>query len=185
MPTTLRALAALGLAALAAPLALAQSQDHGYVGLHGGRAEYNTECGIAASCDDANGAWKVYAGAAINPWLGLELGYVDMRHADRAGGTSKARGVNLSLVGRLPLGDMFHVYGKLGATYGRTDVSAGLGQLVPTGDDKGFGATGGVGAGIDFNRNWSLVLEWERQQFRFVGGRQDVDLTSLGVLYRF
>ncbi|SHN14662.1 outer membrane beta-barrel protein [Rhizobacter sp. OV335] len=176
----------IGIAAVfVSSTALAQSGEHGYIGLNGGRAEYNTDCGVQASCDNASGAWKVYAGAAVNEWLGIELGYVDMRHADRAGGSAKARGVNLSLIGQVPLGDMFHIYGKLGTTYGRTDVSAAAGQPVATGDDKGFGATGAVGAAVDFGRNWTLALEWERQQFRFVGGRQDVDLTSLGLIYRY
>jgi OOP family OmpA-OmpF porin len=184
MNPTMRA--SVGIAAIfLASAALAQSSQHGYIGLNGGRAEYNTDCGVLASCDNADGAWKVYVGGAVNDWLAVELGFVDMRHADRAGGSSKARGVNLSLVGQVPLGDMFHLYGKLGTTYGRTDVSAGVGQPVATGDDKGFGATGGVGAAIDFARTWTVALEWERQQFRFVGGRQDVDLTSLGVIYRY
>ena len=48
--------------------------------------------------------------------------------------------------------------------------------------DDGIGLTYGVGANIHFTRRWSARLEWER----FVDvGDGDVDLGSLGMMYKF
>jgi len=39
---------------------------------------------------------------------------------------------------------------------------------------------------FDFDRNWSATLDWERHQLKFEGSdRKDVDLTTLGIKYRF
>ena len=56
--------------------------------------------------------------------FGFELGYTDFSQVNRAGGRTKANGVNLSLIGKLPLGDAFNLLGKVGTLYGRTDVSS-------------------------------------------------------------
>jgi OOP family OmpA-OmpF porin len=157
----------------------------GYVGLNVGRGEYNTACGAGLTCDDSNSAFKLYTGGMFNRWLGLEFGYLNVGDADRNGGATRAQGVNLSLVATLPLGERFNIYGKAGTTYGRTKTSAVGGAPVLAGKENGWGPSVAIGASVHINRNWTAVLEHERHEFRFVGGREDVDMTSLGVKYRF
>lgn len=159
----------------------------GYVGLNLGQSDYSDlSCGAGGfSCDDKDVAGTVYTGGMFNDWLGVELGYLHMGRVDRAGGRTEAQGLNVSLVGRLPL-QQFNVFAKGGTTYGRTKVSADALSLVPAGKDSGWGASYGAGVGLDVTPTTSVVLEWARHDFHFEGvGKQEVDLTSLGVKYRF
>ena len=158
----------------------------GYVGINLGRSDYGTPCGGGNfACDKPRVAGKVYSGGMFNDHLGLELGYVHMGRADRAGGRTDAQGLNASLVGRVPFG-AFNAFAKGGITYGRTHVSAAGASGLPTGTGSGWGASYGAGLGWDFNRTSGLVLEWERHDFRFRGlGKQDVDMTTIGYVHRF
>ena len=159
----------------------------GYVGLNLGQSDYGDQsCGVGGfTCDDGGVAGTVYTGGMFNDWLGLELGYLHMGRAERAGGRMEAQGLNVSLLARLPL-QQFSVFAKGGTTYGRTKVTADPLALVPTGKDSGWGASYGAGVGLDVTPNASVVLEWARHDFHFAGtGKQDVSLTSLGLKYRF
>lgn len=158
----------------------------GYFGLNVGRPKYDTGCGTPGfECDDGDTSVRVYTGGMLNPFFGVEFAYLHMGDADRSGGTTRAQGVNLSLVGRVPVGDLFGVFAKVGTTYGRTRVSASPLSLVETGSDNGFGLSYGAGASFDFTRNWAVLLEWERHDFRFPGGRDPVDAGSVGLKYKF
>jgi OOP family OmpA-OmpF porin len=157
----------------------------GYVGLNLGSPQYSTPCGVGFSCDDPNTSVRLYTGGWINPNLGIEFAYLHMGSADRAGGTVRAQGVNLSLVGRVPFAERFGVFGKLGTTYGRTRQSAAAGSGVTTGNENGFGVSYGFGASWDVARNWTLLVEWEHHDFKFASGREPVKAASLGVQYRF
>jgi OmpA-OmpF porin, OOP family len=159
----------------------------GYVGLNLGKSEYSDEqCGAGAfACDDADLAGTLYTGGMFNEWLGMELGYVNMGKSDRAGGRTEAQGLNVSLVGRIPI-QQFSVFAKGGTTYGRTKVTADALSLVPSGKESGWGASYGAGVGLDVSPATSVVLEWARHDFHYAGiGKQDATLTSLGLKYRF
>lgn len=163
--------------------------QNGYVGLNVGRPSYRTGCGSAAfACDDPSASLHLYAGGLFNPYFGLEVGYLHMGDADRGGGTTRAQGLNFSLLGRVPVGSMFSVFGKLGTTYGRTSTStsASAGSGIATGKDSGWGESYGLGLSADLGSNWSAVLEWQRHRFHFAGNNKEaVRTTSLGVKYRF
>lgn len=157
----------------------------GYVGFSGGQADFDVACTGGFSCDDSNRAFKVYTGGMFNQNFGLEIAYVQPGEADRAGGEVEAKGLNLSLIGVLPFNETFEVFGKVGATYGWTDTDASA-PGVATGDEEGVGASYGVGLNIFFTPNWGAVVEWERHRFEFAGdNKEDVEMTTVGVKYRF
>lgn len=159
----------------------------GYVGLNLGKPEYDTPCGAGGfTCDDPSADGYLYTGGLFNDWLGLELGYYYGGKAERAGGRTKAQGLNLSLVARVPLG-AFNIFAKGGAIYGQTNVSSVAASNIPGGRERGWGASYGAGVGFDFTPRSGLVLEWARREFRYPGGggRQDLDSTSLGYVMRF
>jgi hypothetical protein len=80
----------------------------------------------------------------------------------------------------------FSLVGRIGTTYGWTETSVGLGVPEPAGDRNGFGASFGAGASWDFDRNWSLTLDWDRHHLKFAGGEnKNVDVALIGVKYRF
>ena len=159
----------------------------GYLGLSLGRSRYNVDCGGAAFiCDRSDQAVKVTAGAMSGNFWGVELGYLDLGRIARAGGTTKAQGLNLSVVGKAPVGWQFSVFGKVGATYGRTETSALAGSGIAGGTERGMGLSYGAGVSYDFTPRLSATLEWDSNDFRFAsGGRDPVRSTSLGLQYRY
>ncbi|MDB5868973.1 MAG: OmpA domain protein transrane region-containing protein [Polaromonas sp.] len=159
----------------------------GYIGLNLGQSNYSLGDGIGPfSSDDHDTVYNIYTGSFFSPNFGLELGYTHFGKIDRAGGRTKAEGINLSLVGRAPVSQSFNLLGKLGTTYGRTDVSAFPGSGVASGKENGFGLSYGVGAEYVFNPQLSAVLQYDEHRLKFAGdGRDRINATTVGLRYRF
>ncbi|MBN9410245.1 MAG: porin family protein [Burkholderiales bacterium] len=158
----------------------------GYIGLNLGRSEYNVDSGTPGLTFDNKGDFgKLTLGSLVNQNLGYEISYMHNGDITRGGGETKAQGLNFSVVGRIPLAEQFSLFGKLGATYGRTRTDAIVGSGISSGKDSGWGVGYGVGASWDFAPQWSLVAEWERHDYHFVGSKDGVDAASIGVRYRF
>jgi hypothetical protein len=158
----------------------------GYIGISGGKPDLKTDCVAGQNCEDPDSAWSVYLGGQFNPYLGLQLGYLQLQDADRNGGDTKVRGVNISLTGAVPLGSNFSLNGRLGGTYGWTKTSVGAGVPAASGSEEGFGVAYGVGASWDFDRHWSVTLDWDRHRLKYAGDqKKDTDIASIGLRYRF
>jgi hypothetical protein len=163
----------------------------GYIGLNVGRSRFHADCGVSdflsnTDCGRRDTMLHGYAGSMIGTFWGAELGYVDMGNISRGGGTTRARGVNLSAVGKFPIAAGFGAFGKVGTTFGRTRTSSEFGSGVTEGTREGFGLSYGVGVSYDFNERVSAVLAWDSHDFRFAGGGRDpIRVTSLGVQYRY
>ncbi len=158
-----------------------------YIGLNAGQSDFSLDNGTGIFGSDRHDtAYSIYVGSYFNYNFGFEVGYTDFGSVSRAGGRTKADGINLSLVGKLPLGESFNLLGKLGTTYGRTDVSSAAGSGIAAGSESDFGWSYGVGAEFTFNPKWSAVLQYDEHDLKFAGGGRDrVSATSLGVRYRF
>lgn len=160
----------------------------GYVGLNLGRPNWKLDCDDALGvyrCDDPDTRMDLYTGGLFNGWLGGEIGYTNEGKFDRAGGRARAEGIKLNLVLRAPMGP-FNAFAKGGTIYGRTRVSADALSGVATGKEDGWGVSWGAGVGYDFTPNLGAVLEWSRNEYRFKGaGKDDVDSTNIGLVYRF
>ena len=177
-----------------APVAQAQSSNYSlyapgasYVGLNAGKSDFSLGSGIGNfTSDKRETVYSIYAGSYFNPNLGLELGYTNLGRINRAGGNTKAEGANLSLVGKFPVGSSFNLMGKLGTTYGRTDVSSAPGSGIVSGNESGFGVSYGLGAEYTFDPNWSAVLQYDAYDLKFPGsGRDRVSAATAGLRYRF
>ncbi len=157
------------------------------VGLSLGQSSYRIGCGGGAfACDDSDRSVHAYLRSMHSERWGAELGLVDMGRMDRGGGSTRAQGINLSLVGNAPMGHGFNLYGKLGTTYGRTRVSSDAASPVVGGRESGFGLAYGAGVSYDFTPRLSAVLAWDSHDFNFPGGeREPVRATSLGLQYRY
>lgn len=158
-----------------------------YVDLSAGKSDFSLGNGIAGfNSDDRDNAYTVRAGSYFNENLGMELGYTDFGKINRAGGSTNADGVSLSLVGKFPLSPSFNLLGKIGTTWSRTDVSANPASGITSGSEDGFGWSYGVGAEFAFSPQWSAVLQYESHDLKFAGDRNDnVAATTLGVRYKF
>lgn len=162
-------------------------RGNSYIGLNAGRSDFSVGNGIGVfTHDQGDVAYNIYAGSYFNNNFGFEFGYTDFGRVNRAGGSTKADGINLSLIGKLPVGSSFNLLGKVGTTYGRTDVSSAAGSGVTAGSDSGFDWSYGVGAEFAFNPQWSAVLQYDEHYLKFAGGSRDrVSATALGLRYGF
>jgi len=149
--------------------------DRGYIGFNLGEARYG---------DGDDFGYKIFAGGRINPFLSVELGYVNFGDVSRFGGTAEAYGANLSLIGTVPVTEHVSLYGRLGTTYARTKQSAGT-PGSPSGRENDFGISYGVGVGFNLTTNVQLIGEWERHRVDFAGGRENISLYTLGLRYMF
>ena len=94
-------------------------------------------------------------------------------------------------VGSIPVMDRFSLYGKLGLYHAETkrNITGTLGPITSTDNDKETNTdlTFAFGARFDITRNLGLRAEWQR--YLDVGGGEigedDVDVLSVGVLWRF
>ena len=208
MKTT--SIALLGLAASAMGMsAPATAQDsgtyldgRGYLGAAIGQAKFKKSCsgltgvGFAGSCDEKDTAWKVFGGYQAHRYFGLELGYTDLGETSAAGTIAgvpvsaaiEAKGIELTVVGTVPLGDRFSAYAKVGAFRWDVDARATVGAVTTSTDDKGTNFTYGFGLNFHVNPNIAVRAEWQR--YNDVGdssttGRGDVNMVSAGVLFKF
>ena len=165
-----------------------RNANNRYIDLNVGTSDFNQNNGSSLYPSDSRyTTYGVHLGAySDNSGLGLEVGYTDFGRLNRAGGTTRADGFNLSLVGKIPFGTALNLIGKVGAVYGRTDVSAAAGSGVTPGSEAGFDLTYGVGVEYAVNSKWSAVLQYDENYLKFAGGSRDrVKVTALGVRYRY
>ena len=160
-----------------------------YFGFGVGQTDYRLGNGSGLyGSDNRSTAYNLSAGSYFTNNVGVEVGFTDFGRINRAGGQSRADGFNLSLVGKLPLAPSFNLLGKIGTTYGRTEVSALAGSGITPGRDVGFGLSLGLGAEYMVTKNWSGVLQYDVHDLRFAGGASDRDrigVTTLGLRYTF
>lgn len=159
----------------------------GYIGLNAGQSDFSLGDGRRPfSSDRHDTVYSIYSGSYFNENFGAELGYTNFGKISRAGGETKAQGINLSLIGKLPLSAQFNLLGKLGTTYGRTDVSSNPASGIASGRESGFGVSYGVGAEYSFTPQMSGVLQYDEHRLKFAGsGRDRVSATTVGLRYRF
>jgi OOP family OmpA-OmpF porin len=158
-----------------------------YFGLNIGQSDFSLPGGTGAfPSDNKDTSYNIYGGSYFNNNFGLELGYTDFGKANRGGGETEAQGINLSLVGRLPLSNSFNLLGKLGTTYSHTRVSSSPASGIASGSESGWGVSYGIGAEWAFTPALSAVLAWDEHDVKFSGtGNERISTTSLGLRYRF
>jgi opacity protein-like surface antigen len=158
-----------------------------YIDLGVGRSEFSLSNGLVDfNSDKRDTAYSLRAGSYVNNTFGMEAGYTDFGNINRAGGSTKANGLNLSLIGKFPLSEQFNILGKVGTTYSRTEVSAASGTGVVSGSESDFGLSYGLGVEFNFTPQWSAVMQYEEHKMKFAGGETDrVGNTTLSARYRF
>ena len=208
------ALSAVGLAALSSTAVFAQ--DSGYSGWYGGAnlgrsaatiddPRINSSLlssGFSSSSivdDDRSTGFKVYGGYQINKNFAVEGGYFDLGKfgytattvpAGTLNGNIKLRGLNLDLVGIVPLTEKFSMFGRAGLNYAQArDSFSGTGAVRVTNPNPRKNDTNyKLGLGLQYALSESLAVRAEAERFRVndaVGNRGHVDLFSVGLIYQF
>jgi len=150
------------------------------------------------STDERDLGFKLFGGKQLNQYFALEAGYFDLGKfgfaATTAGngnlrGEAEFRGVNLDLVGQLPLSQRLSLLGRIGAQYTRTSTHFG-GNLLPGASKASASenkANAKAGLGLEYKLSEALALRGEVERYRIsdaVGNRGDVDLVSLSLVYK-
>ena len=214
-PCALRTLSAITLAALAAlgsAPALAQSDSYAYGGVALGQsrgqideARINVRLippGVAVSgqqTDERGTAWKAFGGYQFSRYVGIEAGYFDLGSLDFTSTTTpagklqsrtKVQGLNLDLIGYLPLTDQLSAMGRVGAQYARTrgdyTGSGAVGSFSNTPSERRGDIKSGLGLQYAFNP--SFLMRGEVERYRIgdaMGGRDHANVYSVSLVFPF
>ncbi len=158
-----------------------------YLGFNAGQSNYRLNNGAGGfASENRKNAYSIYGGGYFNNNFGVELGYTDFDRINRAGGSTRAEGYSVSLIGKAPLSPAFNLLGKIGTTYGRTDVSTNPASGIVPGKESKWGLSYGIGAEYAFTPSVSAVLQYDEYRMKFAGtGNEKVSNTSLGLRYNF
>jgi OOP family OmpA-OmpF porin len=152
------------------------------------------------SKDERDLGFKLFVGKQLNQYFAVEAGYFDLGKFDFAATTSgngllrgetELRGVNVDLVGQLPLTQRLSLLGRAGLQYARASTHFSGNRLdAVTNPNPPHGGRRGakVGLGVEYKLSEALALRGEVERYRVndaVGNRGDVDLVSLGLVYKF
>lgn len=149
--------------------------------------------------DNRDTGYKVFGGYQFNRNIALEGGYFDLGSFNYGlnttpigsfSGSTRVRGLNLDLVGTLPLSSQFSVFGRVGAAYAQTKANfASTGAVAPsTFDTQRKDTNLKLGIGLQYAITEALSLRAELERYRIndpVRNRGHVDMASLGLVYRF
>ncbi len=207
--------AALTLLSLAAMSTCAVAQDaNWYMGANIGQAKATIDdarinssllgAGFSSTTiadDDRDTAYKVFGGYQINPNFAIEGGYFNLGRfgytantvpAGSLIGDVKVQGINLDLVGTLPITERISVLGRVGAHYDEANGSyrtTGAAQAFNFNPNPSTRETNlKVGLGLQYAITESLALRTEIERYRIndaIDNRGDVDTVSVGLVYRF
>ncbi|MEK8090838.1 outer membrane beta-barrel protein [Thermithiobacillus plumbiphilus] len=204
----------LGLAIIAAIISpVAMAADNGwYVGANIGQSRANIDDeGITRSLlqsgatsvsiqeDNRDLGYKIQAGYQFNRYLALEGGYFNLGKfsytantvpAGTLNGNIRIQGINLDAVGMLPLTQRFSALGRIGVNHAQSrDSFTGTGAVqVLDSNPRKTDTNYKFGVGVQYALNDALAMRAEAERYRIddaVGNKGDVDLFSLGLIYRF
>jgi OOP family OmpA-OmpF porin len=209
-----RASGSLGLVALAiiaSPLAMAD-ESFWYGGANVGRSSATIDDqrisnglstgGFTANSivnDDRSTGFKIFGGYQLNKNFAIEGGYFDLGKfgytattvpAGTLSGNIKLKGLNLDLVGILPITDKFSAFGRAGLNYAQAkDSFNGTGAVLVTNPSPSKNDTNyKFGLGLQYAFTDALAMRAEAERYRIndaVGNKGHIDLVSVGLIYRF
>ncbi|OIQ92505.1 outer membrane protein A precursor [mine drainage metagenome] len=149
--------------------------------------------------DKRDTGYKIFGGYQFNRNFAVEGGYFDLGRfgftattvpAGTLFGNIKLRGLNLDLVGTVPITEKFSAFGRVGVDYAQArDNFTGNGAVSVLNSSPSKRDTNlkfGLGLQYAFTPTLDMRLEAERYRINdAVGNKGDVDLVSLGLVYRF
>ncbi len=179
----------------------------GYVGASIGQSDFDVDCTGLTTCDTKDTGYKLFGGHMFTPYLGVEGGWVDLGKVkatlDIVGpppvedisaivftGSAelKSSGLFLAGIAAAPIGNG-SVFGKIGLANLKSEFTVTALGVSDSTSTRHTDVFYGIGAGYNFTKNFGVRAEWERFRIKYSDGidefKDDVDLLSVGVIYRF
>lgn len=208
----LHVLCLASLAVLGSTQALAQNAGHFYGGVGAGEARSKIDddrinaslIGSGATStsithDQKDMAYKVFGGYQFNPYIGMEAGYFNLGEfgfkstttpTGTLDGRIKVDGINLDLVGTLPVNDQLSLLGRVGVHNARArDTFTATGAVVVTNPNPEIKETNyKAGVGFSYKFSQSMTLRGELERYRIndaVGNKGDINVASLSLVFPF
>ncbi len=151
------------------------------------------------SKDDSDTGYKLFGAYQFNENFALEGGYFDLGEfgymattapAGTLGGDIAVSGLNVDAVGILPFTENFSLLGRIGLVYAEAedsfDGTGSVNMLDSSFSESDTNYKYGAGLQYDFTQSFGIRVESERYRIDdAVGNKGDIDLLSLGLVYRF
>ena len=199
------------LAALGSTQSIAQNTAHFYGGVGLGQAQSkinnnrinNTLIGTGATTttltnENEDASYKVFGGYQINPYFGFEAGYFSLGEfgfksttnpTGTLDGRLKIEGMNVDLVGTMPVNDQLSLIGRLGVHNARTsDTFRGTGAVTANTNTEARETNYKAGFGFAYKFSESMSLRGELERYRVndaVGSNGDINVASLSLVFPF
>ena len=164
-----------------------------YIGFKGGVTQFDDACESAAtSCDDSDYGYGIFSGYQFHKNFAVEIGYSDLgeasaRYPSRPGSEFKGELslLDLSLRAHWPVFKAINLYGKAGATWENTKVTADNGGGSNEDDDiNALFATG-----LEYSWTDAWLIQAEIQYVDGIGnselGEADSYFISAGARFRW
>jgi OOP family OmpA-OmpF porin len=145
------------------------------------------------------GAYKVFGGYQVNRNLAVEGGYFDLGNfgftsstapAGALRGNIRLQGLNLDLVGLLPITHRFSATARVGLNYteavGSFSGTGAVRVLNPNSSTRETNVKFGLGLHYALTDSWSVRTDLERYRINDAAGNHvDVDQLLIGLVYQF
>ena len=149
--------------------------------------------------DDKGVGFKLFGGYQMNRYLAFEGGYFKLGRfgfasttvpAGTLSGQLEAQGLNLDLVGSLPITGRLSLIGRVGAQYARTrDTFSSTGAVtVSDPNPRHSEVNPKVGIGLQYEITRAVLLRGEAERYRIndaVGNHGTVNLLSVSLVFPF
>lgn len=211
-PTHAWRLSLVALATMTAPTAFSQDSAYYYGGLSIGQSQAKIdEQGITASLrsagltttsmskDESDTAYKLFGGYQFNRNFAIEAGYFDLgafgytantAPAGTLNGRIKIQGLNLDLVGTLPVSERLSIIGRIGAQGARSrDTFSASGAVgVVDANPRKTEVNYKLGLGLQYEFSDSFFVRAEAERYRIndaVGNHGDIHLYTVSLVFPF
>lgn len=117
------------------------------------------------NCDGNDTSFKFYGGKRFHENLAFQVSFQQLgKLTDERGSvttTAESTGINLSLLGLIPVTDLGYFYGKVGAIAAQTDYQR-IDTVTTRSDDDSTDFTFGAGFAFTFDKKYDVRVEFER-----------------------
>lgn len=175
-----------------ATLASATPANGFQIGIDAGKSEAEKSCDNVSNCDSADTTMRANVGYQFTPYVGAELGYSSFgtifdSHDNQGHASQEANAITASVVGTIPLGERFGLFGRIGAARYNVENSGFVQGVAVAEDHNSTRPYYGVGGRFNLTENFALRAEYQVYSdiSDVSGGKDDVNAWSGGAVFTF